>query len=428
VSQASQRVASESIARSDRFVDVRRTSEAAIAIWGAISFGAVLASSSAFRPVRDALILEGDLDQIPWAFTATLVAVSAVSPLWSALLARRSPRRLVPIAYHVFAACELAFVVAVAADIAPVWVGRVFYVWSAVFNLFVVSVLWSLFADLLGPEIAQRLYGPIAVGGTVGTVVGPALTKLLVGTIGVPGVLAMSAVFLELAVVAIGRVRAAAGELPTAREPRPSSEGGALSGLAHVVRSPYLGAIVGYVLCTACAATFVYLQQARITHDAFPDRAARTDFLATIDLIVAAVTAVIQWRVAPAVLGRLGPGIVLCALPIAQAIGISTLAVAPSLTALVIVAIIGRSATHGLTRPARELLFTVVSRDDKYRAKNAIDTVGYRFGDFASSWLGLAVMGAGGIAVVGTTGPLVVGWLALAVFLGAGFRARKELS
>jgi len=405
---------------------VRRTSEAAIAIWGAISFGAVLASYSAFKPVRDTLILDGDLDQIPWAFTATLVAVTAVSPLWSALLARRSPRRLVPIAYHVFAACILAFAVAVIANIAPVWVGRVFYVWSAVFNLFVVSVLWSLFADLLGPEIAQRLYGPITVGGTFGTVIGPGLTKLLVGTIGVSGILVMSAVFLELAVIGIGRVRAAAAELPSAHEPKPSN-GGAFSGLAHVARSPYLGAIVGYVLCTACAATFVYLEQARITHDAFPDRNARTDFFSTLDLVVAGATALVQWFVAPAVLGWLGPGIVLCALPIAQAIGISTLAVAPSLTALVIVAIIGRTATHGLTRPARELLFTVVSRDDKYRAKNAIDTVGYRFGDFASGWLGLAVMSAGGIAVVGATGPLVVGWLALAVFLGAGFRSRKEL-
>jgi AAA family ATP:ADP antiporter len=322
------------------------------------------------------------------------------------------------------------FLVAVVANIAPEWVGRVFYVWSAVFNLFVVSVLWSLFADLLGPEVAQRLYGPIAVGGTVGTVVGPALTKLLVGTIGVPGVLAMSAVFLELAVIAIGRVRAAAADLPTAREPKLSTEGGALSGLAHVARSPYLGAIVGYVLCTACAATFVYLEQARITHDAFPDRAARTDFFATLDLVVAAATAVVQWWVAPAVLARLGPGIVLCALPVAQAIGISTLSVAPSLTALAIVAVVGRTATHGLTRPARELLFTVVSRDDKYRAKNAIDTVGYRLGDFTSSWLyqGLTAFDAGGIAILGATGPLVIGWLAIAVFLGVGFRAKKELS
>jgi len=397
--------------------------------WAAATFGALLASYAAFRPVRDALVLDGNPDQIPWLFTASFVAVGVLSPVWGAAVARH-PRQVVPIAFHVFAACLIGFVIAVRAGIVPVAVGRVFYVWSAVFNLFVVSVLWSLFADLLGPEVAQRLYGPIAVGGTVGTVVGPALTKLLVGTIGVPGVLAMSAVFLEVAVVAIGRVRAAAGELPTAHEQKASTNGGALSGIAHVARSPYLGAIVGYVLCTACAATFVYLEQARITHDAFPDRAARIDFFATLDLVVAAATAVVQWWVAPAVLGRLGPGIVLCALPVAQAIGISTLAVAPSLTALAIVAVVGRTATHGLTRPARELLFTVVSRDDKYRAKNAIDTVGYRLGDFTSSWLyqGLAAFDAGGVAILGATAPLVVGWLALAVFLGVGFRAKKELS
>src|SRR5262249_43814677 len=150
-------------------------------------------------------------------------------------------------------------------------------------------------------------------------------------------------------------------------------------------RSPYLSAIVGYVLCTACAATFMYLAQAHITHADLFDRNARTEFFADIDLWVAIVTLVLQSLVAGPLLGWVGPGRVLMVLPIAQAIGITWLVAAPSLGALAIAQVASRSATHGLTRPARELLFTVVSKDDKYRAKNAIDTIAYRLGDFGSS-------------------------------------------
>jgi AAA family ATP:ADP antiporter len=312
--------------------------------------------------------------------------------------------------------------VLVRADIAPVWVGRVFYVWSAVFNLFVVSVLWSLFADLLGPGAASTLYGPITAGGTIGAIIGPFLTTHLVGTIGIAGVLAMSAVLLELATFGIARVRIAAAGEAHAPEP-PPTPGGAFTGLAHVVKSRYLAAIVGYVLCTACAATFLYLEQANITHKLLPDREARTQFLGSIETWTNVCVLVVQSLFAAPLLRRLGPGIVLCALPIAQVVGISTLAVVPSLATLSIVLVIARTATHGLTRPARELLFTTLTRDDKYRAKNVIDTMIYRLGDFGASWIMLA--GASGAVMIGVTAPLVAVWLALAVVLGVGFRRRS---
>ena len=140
-----------------------RRAELTVAVWSAVTFGALLASYMAFRPVRDALILE-DADKLPWLFTGTLIAVSVLSPIWSAILARVRPRRAVPVSFHVFAACILVFAILVGNDVAPIAVSRTFYIWSAVFNLFVVSVFWSLLADLLGPEIAKRLYGPIAAG------------------------------------------------------------------------------------------------------------------------------------------------------------------------------------------------------------------------------------------------------------------------
>ena len=406
-----------------------RRTEIAILAWGALTFAALLASFSAFRPVRDALVLDGNPDDIPWLFTMTFLAVTIASPAWSAVLARRPKRRVVPVAFHVFAACALVFAYLVYQAIEPRTVGRVFYVWASVFNLFVVSVFWSLLADLLGPTMAKRLYGPIAAGGTIGAFVGPLLTKILLPYIGLGGVLVMTAVLLEIAVVGAWRVRIA-GEMlePEATIPDHPAPAGALTGLREVARSPYLAAIVGYVLCTACAATFLYTEQAGIVHAGLSGRQARAEFFASIELWTAAATLAVQLALAGPLITWLGPGLVLFALPIAQLVGITWLALAPSLSVLAVVMIVSRTATHGLTRPARELLYTVVDRESKYHAKNAIDTVAYRLGDFGSSWLhtGLVALGAGTAAVAVATVPLVIVWVTLATVLGAGFRRRAK--
>lgn len=398
-----------------------------LAVIAAATFAALLGSYSAFRPVRDALITGDNPDNIPWIWLGTFVVISMVSPAWSALLRRRSPRRFVGLAFHAFAACALVFFAVMRAEVAPLVVGRVFYVWSAVFNLFVVSIFWSLLADLLGPDAARKLYGPIAAGGTIGAFFGPLLTRLVVATITPPGVVLMSALLLEVAVVGVAMIRRAAAGHGRADAPAtdaPITSGGALTGIRQVTRSPYLSAIVGYVLCTACAATFLYLAQVRVVHEARLDLTTRTSYFATIDAWTQGVAFVLQTLIARPALAWLGPGIVLCVLPLAQAVGLSVVALAPSLTALAIVQVIGKSATHGLTRPARELLFTVITRDEKYRAKNAIDTIGVRIGDLASSWLnkGLAALGAGALAIA--TIPLVAIWLGLAAAVGVGFRRR----
>jgi AAA family ATP:ADP antiporter len=420
--------------RAESITHVDTSARARLGVVGAATFAALLASYSAFRPVRDALILDRNPDSLPWLWLGTFVVISIVSPAWSALLARRAPRRFVSLAFHGFAACAVVFFAVMHAGIAPVVVGRVFYVWSAVFNLFAISIFWSLLADLLGPATARQLYGPIAAGGTIGAFCGPLLTKLLVPMITPPGVVLMSAIFLELAVVGVLWVRRAAAGLdpgasaapdaPPAGSDAPIARGGPFTGIRHVVRSPYLSTIVGYVLCTACAATFLYLAQARVVYDAKLDLTTRTSYFASIELWTQAAAFVLQSLVAGPAIRWLGPGIVLAVLPIAQAAGLSVVALAPSLTALAVVQVIGKSATHGLTRPARELLFTVITRDEKYRAKNAIDTIGYRIGDLGSSWLnkGLAALGSGALALA--TIPLVAIWLGLAAIIGLGFRRR----
>ena len=402
----------------------RPRSELVVVISAAATFGALMASYSAFKPVRDTLVLDGDPDRIPWLFTATFIAMLVLSPIWGALV-KRGPRRVVPISFHVFALCAFGFAILNRAQWAPIVVGRVFYVWASVFNLFVVSVFWSLLSDLLGAATAKRLYGPIAAGGTIGTVVGPVLTKSLVAHVGDAGILAMSGILLEVAVVGVTLLRRSA---VAEGEGDPPVAGKAFDGLIDVVRSPYLRSIVGYVLCTSFAATFIYLAQSHIVHDLLKDRVARTDYFATVDIYVAVATLVVQVVLAGPLIGWFGPGVVLCVLPIVQVTGLISIVAAPSLALLMVVLVVGKTATHGLTRPSRELLFTVISREDKYRAKNAIDTVGYRLGDFSGAWLGEGLAAAASGALVGGVAVLGVAWIALATLLGAGFRRRVASS
>jgi AAA family ATP:ADP antiporter len=412
---------------------VKLSAERRVVLWGAVAFGAVLASYTAFRPVRDALVVDGNPDGIAWLFTATFIASAIVSPAWGAILAHGSRRTLIPWVFHVFAACALGFAACVTLEVSPIAVGRTFYVWASVFNLFVVSVFWSLLADLLGHEQARKLYGPIAAGGTIGGLIGPALTRLLVEPLGVAGILTMSACLLEVALVAALQMWRAGEVLKPPTDANPDvipleKRSGALEGLDRIRRSPYLLALVGYVLCTAIAATLVYMEQVSISKVALADREARTEVFAAIDFVVAGATLVVQTVVASRLIRWVGPGVVLAALPIIQVAGISVLALAPSLAALVIVQITARTATHGLTRPARELLFTVVDRNDKYRAKNVIDTLVYRFGDFGGVWMqrGLVALGAGGIAIASAAAPLLLIWLSFAAALGIGFRRRTR--
>jgi AAA family ATP:ADP antiporter len=408
--------------------------DAVLVGWGALTFAALLASFTSFRPVRDALVLDGNPDEIPWLFIGTFVAGLVASPLWSRFLAKRQKRRVVPIAFHVFGACLLVFAALVNSDsVDHVVVGRAFYIWSSIFNLFVVSVFWSLLADLIGHQKAKSLFGPIAAGGTIGGFVAPLVTKLLVAHVDVAGILVLSVVWLELAVVGVMQLRRHGEAFVTkiVDEPTPST---AFTGLERVSRSYYLLGIVGYVMCTATAATFLYMEQAGIVKEAFEHlakdaaRVARTDFFASLDVWTAGVTFVVQTLFARALLKWLGPGVVLCILPIIQLSAITMLSTSASLTTLAIVMVATRASTHGITRPAREVLFTVVDRDDKYHAKNVIDTIIYRFGDMVASWThkGLLALAAGSTALVLAAVPLTVGWIALAIGLGVGFRRRTK--
>jgi AAA family ATP:ADP antiporter len=400
-------------------------SERAIVVWAAAKYCAVMTGYFILRPVREALVLDGDPDTVPVLWIGTFVVMLAITPLWGSLVARWPRRVFVPVVYRIAAAGLLGFAAfAAITDEKSLWLGRVFYIFLSVFNLFVVSVLWSLLADDLGPERARRLYGAIAAGGTVGAVAGSLVTMTIGYDVETWGLLVASAVLLEIAVWCSRRIRLAGHaerEKPIAGNP--------FSGLSNLVRSPYAIAIAIYVVCISCAATFVYFEQLEIANLEFGgDRDARRAWFAEVDLWTNVGVVAIQTLLTARLLRYVGVAAVLAILPVVQCAGLVALAAVPTITVVAVVQVAGRATTHALIRPARELLFTVVSRDDKYRVKNAIDTLIYRAGDVASAWVrvGLIAVGAGSTMLIGIAAPLTIVWIGAASYLGIAFDRRRK--
>lgn len=406
-----------------RWVDLRPGEGGLVALAALYGF-LVMASWYVLRPIRDDMGAAGGVRNLAWLFTGTLVAMLAAQPVYAAVVARWPRRRFLPWVYRFFAATLLLFYAAL--ELAPagteVWIGRVFFVWASVFNLFVVSVFWSFMADVFRTEQGRRVFGLLAAGLTLGSIAGSAATAGLVETLGSAPLLLVSALLLELAgrsAAALGS-RAGAAAPEQARAEREAVGGGALAGLGHVARSPYLIGICLFIFLYTTGSTFLYFLQVDIATASFAERGARTAFFARVDLWVNVLTLLLQTAVTGRLLSRLGVGATLALLPALSALGFAAVGVAPTLPLLVVFLVARRAGNFALARPAREMLFVPLAREDKYKAKSFIDTAVYRVGDQAGAWtssgIAAAGLGAGGVAAVAA--PLALVWLALALWLG----------
>lgn len=386
----------------------------------------ILSSYYIIRPIRDEMGVAGGVENLPWMFTGTLVAMLVANALFAALVAKFSRRRFIPIAYRFFILNLLLFfaLLLVTPKESHVWVGRAFFIWTSVFNLFVISVFWAFMADVFSTDQGKRLFGFISVGGTLGGIVGAAITATLVQKIGALNLLLISALLLELSArcirlfpTAFEGSRASLREKAAAEAP---IGGGIWSGIVHDLRSPYLLGICAYMLLYAITSTLLYFQQADIAASAFTDRGARTAFFAQIDLLVNVLTIFVQAFLTGRLLKWLGVGITLALLPAMSVIGFTAMGIVPTLTLLVIFLTLRRAGNFAIARPAREVLFTVVSREDKYKAKSFIDTFIYRAGDQIGAWstpaLGWLGLGLAGVSLVAA--PLAAVWLIISLWLG----------
>jgi AAA family ATP:ADP antiporter len=406
-------------------------------LWAALYFFLLLAAYFVIRPIRDEMGVAGGVRNLPWLFLGTLLGMLLVHPLFTALVSRLPRRLFIPLSYTFFAVNLIAFWLffLTISEGAGIWAGRVFFVWTSVFNLFVVSIFWSLMADLFRPEQARRLFGFVAVGGTVGAVVGSSVTAFLAARVGPTNLLLVSAALLGLAMLAARQLISTASSSrvdedpqhpPTAQIEQPVG-GGVFDGIRTVFASNYLLGIVGYMLLYTITATILYFQQAEIVEASFSDRAARTVFFARIDLAVNILTALTQIFFTGRIVRRIGVALALATLPLVCVLGFAALGVAPTLIAIAVFQVLRRSSNYAIARPCREMLYTVIPRSAKYKAKNFIDTFVYRFGDQVGAWsyAGLGALGLGASAISLVATPLAAVWMVIGLWLG---RKQKELA
>ncbi|MDH3310184.1 MAG: MFS transporter [Gammaproteobacteria bacterium] len=393
--------------------------------WSFAYFFALLCGYYILRPVRDAMGIAGGVQQLQWLFTATFVAMLAAMPLYGWVTSRFPRRRFLPYVYYFFIANLLLFHALFEAGDPGAWVARAFFIWASVYNLFVVSVFWSFMADLYSNPQARRLFGFIAAGGTTGALAGPALTAVLAVPLGTNNLLLVSAAFLAVAVLCIHRLIAWRKQVPAAQSEQAASEeramgGGILAGIRLAARSPYLLGICLLMLLFTTLSTFIYFQQAQIVRDSFVSSAERTAVFAAIDLAVNSLTILLQVFLTARIVRVLGVGGTLALIPLLLAAGFTALGMAPVLAVLVVVQVLRRAGEYAITRPAREMLYVVLAREEKYKAKNFIDTVVYRGGDAVSAWAyaGLRALGLGLGAIAFIAVPLALAWAWVAFKIG----------
>ena len=375
----------------------------------------LLSSYYILRPLRDETGISGGVDKLPWLFSGTFIAMLVAVPAFSALAARMPRHRFIPIAYRFFILNILVFWALFSFAPAGLRVSsaRAFFIWTSVYNLFVVSVFWSFMADIFRHEQGLRLFGFIAAGGSAGALVGPLLTTLLVKPLGPANLLLVSAVLLEIAVQCVRALH----RWSLQGSPRPSGQqplgGDFLSGIRLVFRSRFLLGICLYVVLLTATATILYLEQARIVAHASGDPRERTALFARIDLVVNLLTLAVQAFVTGRLVKLAGVRFGIGLLPVLSVLGFVALGIAPTLIVLMAVQAVRRAAHYGIERPSREILFTDVNREERYKSKSFIDTVVYRASDAGTAWMssGLQALGLGAAPLAGTAIALSLVWL-----------------
>ena len=393
-----------------------RDHEAPVVSAGLAMFFLLFAGYFMLRPIRETMGVAGGVDNLQWLFTGTFVATLAVLPLYGWIASKVSRRRIVPWVFGVVVASLLGYGAAMLANPEDVWLARTFYIWVSVINLLMISLAWSVLADVMESHEAKRLFALIAAGASLGGLVGPLLTTLLVKPLGHGGLMLLSALLIGASAATAtwlhrwrDRHPLAAGASSTEQRQRPLG-GNPFAGATAVFRSPYLLGIALFVLLLATVTTFLYFEQAKLVAERFTSKEEQTQVFGLIDTVVQTLAILSQLFITGRIAQRLGVGVLLVAVPVVVAAGFLWLALAPVFAVFVVVMVVRRAGEYAFVRPGREMLYTVVPADQKYKAKNFIDTVVYRGGDALSGWVKRAL-------------DVLAEHPAAAMFIGAGVAA-----
>ena len=409
----------------NRIVDVR-PSEAPALAWAWLYMFSLLSAYYILRPIRDQMGVAGGVKNLQWLFTGTLIGMLVLNVPFSYLVKTFPRRTFISISYRFFAVNILLFALALylATPEQTIWVGRIFFIWTSVFNLFVVSIFWQMIVDIFTAEQGKRLFGFMAAGATLGAIAGSSFTVSTVEHMAPAYLMIGSAIMIEIAVFCVRRLSllsASLSERPRSEQNDDRPVGGTLlAGFRDALASSYLLNVSVFLLLYAVTSTFLYFQQASIVSHAFSSRGAQTQFFASVDLGVNILTLVVQLFLTGRILRWFGVGTTLSMLPAASVIGFGAVALLPSLASIVTFQLIRRAGNFAIARPTREILFTVVPREDRYKAKSFIDTAIYRLGDQIGAWsfalLSYLRLGATEISIVAAVTSVI--WLTNSWWLG----------
>jgi AAA family ATP:ADP antiporter len=405
-------------------------------IWSFLYFFFLLSTYYMLLPIRDAFGIRGGAQDLPWLFLGTFIVALLTAPLQAAIAAKMPRQRFVPASYLFLVANMLIFWFLLKSNVAPGVVSKAFFIWITVFSVFTVSIFWTFQSDLYSSEQGKRLFGFVAAGGSLGNIVGPQVNKLLVGPLGIANLLLVASVLLVIAIFCANRLEAAAAQLQAAdpdfkaasagREKKPLG-GSVLDGFGLMFKSSYLGGIGLWVFLLSLLGTFLYLTQAHIVASYTPDMKARTSIFSTIYTWVGILSLVVQVLGTGRIMKKIGTGATLAVQPVVFIVGFAGLMFTSALFAVAAFQACQRAANFGISNVARESLWPVVSREEKFKAKNIVDGAVFRGADFVNAFIytGLAKV----LAVQPTLAAIAVvlsgGWAALSFGLG---RAQEKRS
>ncbi len=410
--------------------------EFAAAAWSFTYFFCVLGSYYMLRPIREAMAIESGPETIPFLFAGTFATMLAATPVFGWVTSRFPRRQFLPWVYYFFILSILffwaAFSRAVYQDLDYIWLGRVFFVWVSVFNLYVVSVFWSFMADLYTQEQGRRLFGMISAGGSIGALIGAIATSALIMPLGFQNLFPFSAALLLIAVFCIRRLRRWVRKQhqgDTAGTPvRGNPLGGSpFAGITHVVQSKYFIGIATKSAIASLLGTALYMITAELVQDAIVNADERIQFFSNINVATNAIALVGQLLIVKHVVARFGLGVTMSLLPVVSIVGFALLAVEPTLAVVAILTVVRRALGFGFSKPTTDMLYSVVTPEEKYKAKNFIDTVIYRTGDVVGTWaVRFMVAGVGMAATSFIMVPFALIWSFVALWLGREYRRRDQ--
>ncbi len=420
----------------DRIFGLEKHEYLAVA-WSFAYFSCVLSSYYILRPLREQLAVGSGPNTIPWLFFGTFITMMIATPIFGWVASRYPRRQFLPWVYLFFISNILifwaVFSIAIDNESGHVWLGRVFFVWLSVFNLYVVSVFWSFMADIYTREQGRRLFGIITAGGSIGALLGGIATSILVVKIGFQNLLPIAAGLLLIAVFCITRLRKWVEQshvddvAETAASQKPLG-GNPFSGITHVLSSKYFGGIATSSIIASLLGTALYMFMAQMVEDSIPSADEQTRFFSNINIATNVLALVGQSLVVRHLVHRFNIGVSMSLLPIASVAGFILLAIEPTLAMVAIVTVIRRGLGFGFSKPTTDMLYSVVTPEEKYKSKNFIDTAVYRFGDLIGTWSvkGLIVVGLSTPLISIAMLPFAAVWGAVALWLGRDYRRQAK--